>query len=350
MKLYELEQKLKVKFPCKWWDIYNTGAMEWLECSEDEFKNKRESYISDPNSFLMLSCDCEPLLFYKISEKIDDLNEWISWAEEDEELFLKENIKLIPFGESGAGDLYCFLYRTDRSSEPEVILYLHDEYDNHDIIGKDFDEFIYVMLLDAAANGEDTAGKHWNSHMKFLSHDYFSIIKEKSADELKEIYENKEFEHAEILENSELESGALSYNNRDYILKVNICKPENYRTIIFKNLRYQVVGWYENEEQLIALNEKGNVYLLITWNNDVYYVATSLEAFKQELLVFEKLTKECKLIDKISVDNEDTSDILDEISGILKNDIIKIDTKAFDNIENFWAEICDEIEAGVIFM
>lgn len=73
--------------------------------------------------------------------------------------------------------------------------------------------------------------------------------------------------------------------------------------------------------------------------------------FQQEILSFEKLTKESALIDEIPpTAEEDADDILQEISDTLKKDILKIDSNAFDDAENFWSEICIEIEDRIIFM
>ena len=63
MTLSELESIIGVKFPKKWHEIYNTGAMEWLEAGV--------------GVFLMLSCDCEPLMFDEIPERIEEVGEWI---------------------------------------------------------------------------------------------------------------------------------------------------------------------------------------------------------------------------------------------------------------------------------
>ena len=79
MKLSELESKLGIKFPKKWHEIYDTGAMEWLEISAEKFREDSDRYTSDPKSFLMLNCDCEPLPFDEIPERLDEIREWISW-------------------------------------------------------------------------------------------------------------------------------------------------------------------------------------------------------------------------------------------------------------------------------
>ncbi len=117
MKLFELEQQLGFVFPKAFHTIYETGAMKWLELSEEEFRNNREACINAPKAFLILYCDCEPYLFDQIPEAIETLKEWISWQERDMKVTLSKEITLIPFGFNGAGDMFCFLY-TKSDHEP----------------------------------------------------------------------------------------------------------------------------------------------------------------------------------------------------------------------------------------
>ena len=118
MKLMELEQQLGISFPKKFHEIYETGAMKWLEMNSEQIQKNRNDYLQDTKAFLMLNCDCELYPFDEISEAMDTLKEWIQCREEDEEQSLLEGITLIPFGHGGNGDLYCFLdtgwkYRCD---------------------------------------------------------------------------------------------------------------------------------------------------------------------------------------------------------------------------------------------
>ena len=52
MILSQIEKELHIKFPKKWWEIYDMGAMEWMELGFWEFQERREEYISNPKSFL----------------------------------------------------------------------------------------------------------------------------------------------------------------------------------------------------------------------------------------------------------------------------------------------------------
>lgn len=199
MKLNELEEKIGIVFPQKFHEIYQTGAMKWLEMSKEEFKEKRQCYINDEKAFLMLNCDCEMYLFDEIPEAIEDLKELIKLQEDDTGAVLSENVNLIPFGHSGGGDKYCFLYKLG-SSEPEVILYYHDFYDDPEIRGRTFDEFIYNQMLDAVANDEETDGTHFKENLKFLAPEYRQLISGKSTDLLINDYDNFNLGSAEIWE------------------------------------------------------------------------------------------------------------------------------------------------------
>ena len=68
MKLMELEQQLGILFPKKFHEIYETGAMEWLEMNSEQIQKNRNDYLQDTKAFLMLNCDCEPYSFDEIPE------------------------------------------------------------------------------------------------------------------------------------------------------------------------------------------------------------------------------------------------------------------------------------------
>lgn len=199
MRLHELENMLNVRFPQKFHEIYHTGAMEWMELSRSDISANREKWTDTPTAFLMLNCGCEPLLFEEIPEEIEHLKEWISWREDEEECSLAEGIRLIPFGHNAAHDLYCFLYEKS-GGEPKVILYLHDDYDAPEIVGNTFSEFLYVQILDAAANEEDIDGAHWNAHLAYLDEAYRTLLEGKTPDDLTGEFDSYWIGEAKIFE------------------------------------------------------------------------------------------------------------------------------------------------------
>ncbi len=44
MKPDEVEKLMHFKFPERWTEVYQTGAMDWLELSREEFKADRDRY------------------------------------------------------------------------------------------------------------------------------------------------------------------------------------------------------------------------------------------------------------------------------------------------------------------
>ncbi len=197
MKLSELEHKLAVRFPAKFHAIHATGAMEWMELSHSEFRENRDRYLNDPTAFMILECDCEPLFFENVFPRMEDLSEWLRWREEDEKQVLKEGVSLIPFAQTGSGDLYCFLYEEDMA-EPAVILYLHDSYDVPDVIGDTFDQFLYRMMLQAAAFAEDIDGAHWKAHLQYLTEKHRAKLAGKDTDELTDMYYDDIWQDSQI--------------------------------------------------------------------------------------------------------------------------------------------------------
>ena len=203
MTLFELEKNLDVKFPKRFHEIYETGAMEWLEVENKKFDENREYYLNDPKAFLMLYCDSEPALFEDISDLVENINEMLAWRKDDLNQELDEKYRLIPFANNGGGDFYCFLYENN-SDEPKVIIYFHDCYNNPEIIGKNFDEFLYVEMLSVVAYAvedddyKELEGEQWKNNLDYLLPEYKNMITGKTTEELVDIYESFIFEEAEI--------------------------------------------------------------------------------------------------------------------------------------------------------
>ncbi|MCR4784380.1 MAG: SMI1/KNR4 family protein [bacterium] len=193
----QIESVLGVKFPKKFREIHSKGVMEWMEQNVQKFRENREKYINDPSSFLMLECDCEPLFFEDIPKRIEELKEWISWREEDEGAVFNEKMRLIPFAQNGAGDLFCFLYEEDME-EPRIVLYYHDDYSGPVLEADSFDEFLYVILLQSASWSKDINNDYWKSHYQLLSDKYKGKIAGKTAEELAEEYEDGAVECVDI--------------------------------------------------------------------------------------------------------------------------------------------------------
>lgn len=201
MKLAEIEEKLNIKFPERWHKIYETGAMEYMELTENEFKAVRDKYLNDPKAFfMMLRSDCEPLFFEYIPYNLEEVEDWIAGRAEDQGLTLKENIRVIPFAMTAGGDMYCFLYE-NTEKEPQIVLFFHDDiYVDPDIIAENFDEFLYFAMLDAVSWDQDIEGEPWQAHMNYLSDEYKDKLSGKTAEELMKERKSLHFKQAKLFE------------------------------------------------------------------------------------------------------------------------------------------------------
>ncbi len=203
MTLAELEKELDVTFPKKFHEIYDTGAMEWVEAGHEKFTENREKYFNDPKAFLMVSCDCEPYFFEDIPGLVKTLDEMLEWRKEATEEELAENCRLVPFAMNGGGDIYCFLYK-DGENEPSVVLYFHDCYDLPEIIGKDFDEFLYIEMLSCIAYAEEEddfselESEQWQNNLSYLDEKYRKVIESADKSRLADMYWAIDFAKAEI--------------------------------------------------------------------------------------------------------------------------------------------------------
>ena len=204
MKLDQIEKILDFKFPKKWKDIHSMGVMEWMEQSIQEFRENKEKYINDPKAFFMLDCDCEPLFFEDIPKRLEELKEWISWREEDENIVLNDGVRLIPFAQNAGGDLFCFLYE-ENVEEPRIVLYYHDDYSGPVLEANSFDEFIYVVLLESASWSEDIDNDYWKAHYRLLNDEYKNRIDGRTAEELAEEYEGSVLKSIDIWKKSDSE-------------------------------------------------------------------------------------------------------------------------------------------------
>lgn len=187
MKLSQVEELLGITFPKKFHEIYETGAMEWLELSFEEFQKDRDKYINDPKAFMMMNGEFEPLSFEEIPERANELAERLSWRAEDKGETVREGITLVPFAQSGRGDLHLLVFEGD--TEPKVVMYYADCYYAPQLWGRSFDECLFYAMLEALQWDEDMNGAAWRAHLEYLSDKYRAKIAGKSAEELSEDFE-----------------------------------------------------------------------------------------------------------------------------------------------------------------
>ena len=175
--------------------------MEWLTVSQEEFLENRSEYMDNPKSFLMMPCSCEPISFEDIPKWNEELKEHLQEWEEMEQVHLRSDIKLVPFGQSAGGDIYCFLYQ-EENEEPMVIQIWHDRFDAPYIEGRNFEEFMYYQILDSLVVDTQPEDPVFLAHLEYLLPQYRHLIEGKDREELLAEYEAMKIDEIEIM-NSE---------------------------------------------------------------------------------------------------------------------------------------------------
>ena len=202
MKPDEVEKLMNFKFPKRWMEVYQTGAMAWLELSREKFRADRDRYINDPKAFLMISSDCEPLPFDHYEEWKNLLDESLAMSAKYEDLHLQDDITLIPFGISGGGDFFCFWFEKGKENdtdEPKYIFFAHDDPYSQELIGESFDEFMYYCLLSAVSIDECIENeKTWNCQLEYIKGKYRNKLLEMTEDEMLDEFDSLLFKKPDI--------------------------------------------------------------------------------------------------------------------------------------------------------
>lgn len=96
---------------------------------------------------LLYAQDYEPL------ERGELLEAWQELTAEDHYNPLREDLQLLPFARTGAGDSYCFWTNAPGCDEPPVLLVWHDD-DRADVLARNLQDFLFRKMVEAVADYE----------------------------------------------------------------------------------------------------------------------------------------------------------------------------------------------------
>lgn len=96
---------------------------------------------------LLYAQDYEPL------ERGELLEAWQELTAEDHYNPLREDLQLLPFARTGAGDSYCFWTNAPGCDEPPVLLVWHDD-DRADVLALNLQDFLFRKMVEAVADYE----------------------------------------------------------------------------------------------------------------------------------------------------------------------------------------------------
>ncbi|MBE5271899.1 hypothetical protein A7X93_10285 [Stenotrophomonas maltophilia] len=96
---------------------------------------------------LLYAQDYEPL------ERGELLEAWQELTAEDHYNPLRQDLQLLPFARTGAGDSYCFWTNAPGCDEPPVLLVWHDD-DRADVLARNLQDFLFRKMVEAVADYE----------------------------------------------------------------------------------------------------------------------------------------------------------------------------------------------------
>ena len=190
-ELEKIEKTFGFKYPDLFRQLCADGMLFAGEYTEDWFENEYPKIRKNP-PLLLFNCDFEILYAEDVEaemKKIADPNDYRK---------IPSEIKLVPFGQNGSGDLYCFCLNEKKGKDIPVVLAPHDEIDAT-YLAKNLDDFIFISLMEAVVNPyipeerdekteyEDLVAQ-FNSHKKYLNKHRQEI--------LEDIYKRKPFTYS----------------------------------------------------------------------------------------------------------------------------------------------------------
>ena len=134
----EIEKLLFVNFPSEYVNFISKHNTAYLKADVFDYDdpNRSDCFNSDGITFIDIT---------KIFNHIENIK---SGEEPDWPIEYRFEDGLIPFGDNGGGDMICFDYRNDKTTDdPPIVIWNHDMGLKHRVvfIANNFEEFINML-------------------------------------------------------------------------------------------------------------------------------------------------------------------------------------------------------------
>ena len=183
MTIDDLENKYSIKFP----EIYKRLFEDGMLFQENNIPNSQK--LRDNPTLLCNATDFEQITFSQIDEQLETKPDY--W---------KDDLVIIPFGQTGGGEWYAFFY--DLKENDNIPIILLERAMNGIVLAKNLEDFIFRIILETACTNFYIEEKVENeivfrnnmirmiqSHRKYLSAEQNLIIDDTFNKPM--IYENK---------------------------------------------------------------------------------------------------------------------------------------------------------------
>ncbi len=139
-----IEQKFAFHYPALYRQLAQDGMLYCGELGPHWYRDQYPVYRQQP-SLLLFASEFELMYPAQVVAEIEVLQK----REDDGQLI--PGLRLIPFGTTGAGDVYCFFLSRQTGPDVPIVLMWHDS-DCLDILAKNLGDFIFRKLLETVAD------------------------------------------------------------------------------------------------------------------------------------------------------------------------------------------------------
>lgn len=146
--LNDIEQATGQTFPPLYRRLHQAGHLSWNGPHPRWYQACFPALQAAPPA-LLYAQDYEPL------EHGELLEAWQDLTAEDHYNPLRQDLHLLPFARTGAGDNYCFWTNAPGFAEPPVLLVWHDD-DRADLLAANFQDFLFRKMAEAVVELEET--------------------------------------------------------------------------------------------------------------------------------------------------------------------------------------------------
>ena len=140
--LKTLEQQYQFQYPELYHRLYTDQMLDIGEYASHWSKEVYPRLKNHPPLFLY-SGDFELIPLTNIAETIEELNGEDSWFS------IKPDYLFIPFGQTGGGDYYCFLYNQNHPKPTPPIALLQHDSDEAELLANTLEDFFFYEMLNS---------------------------------------------------------------------------------------------------------------------------------------------------------------------------------------------------------
>ena len=219
--LKTLEQQYQFQYPELYHRLYADQMLDIGEYASHWSKEVYPRLKNHPPLFLY-SGEFELIPLANIAETIEELNGEDSWFS------IKPDYLFIPFGQTGGGDYYCFLYNQNHPKPTPPIALLHHDSDEAELLANTLEDFFFYEMLNSVNDIYEgslvrSEGDFYENITRLLQSHLPYITNEAQRQVIQEVYSRKltDFTHVSP-RSTQTYQGLLSDEELEQLLQQHI--------------------------------------------------------------------------------------------------------------------------------